>query len=64
MDASALECILRRAAKCEWNQTSRNKCVQSTKVKGVTDLKNALTSHKEMQCLEFAWLIFCLALVQ
>ena len=39
--------------------------LQSTKeVKGVGDLKSALTSDMEMQSLEFAQLVFGLALVQ
>ena len=33
-------------------------------MKEVRDLKNALTSDMEMQSLEFAQLVFCLALVQ
>ena len=37
--------------------------LQSTKLKGVGDLKNALTSDMEMQSLEFAQLVFSLALV-
>ena len=37
---------------------------QSTKMKEVGDLKSALTSDMEMQSLEFAQLVFGLALVQ
>ena len=38
--------------------------LQSTKLKGIGDLKSALTSDVEMQSLEFAQLVFGLALVQ
>ena len=38
--------------------------LQSTKLKGAGDLKTALTSDIEMQSLEFAQLVFGLALVQ
>ena len=38
--------------------------LQLTKLKGVGDLKSALTSDMEMQSLEFAQLGFGLALVQ
>ena len=38
--------------------------VQSTKLNGVGDLKNILTSDMEMQSLEFAQLVFGLVLVQ
>ena len=38
--------------------------LQSTKLKGVGDLKSTLTSDMEMQSLEFAQLVFGLALVQ
>lgn len=38
--------------------------LQSTKLKGVGDLKSALTSDMEMLSLEFAQLVFSLALVQ
>jgi hypothetical protein len=37
---------------------------QSTRMKGVGDLKNALTSDMELQSLEFAQQVFCLALGQ
>ena len=38
--------------------------LQSTKMKGVGDLKNTLTSDMEMQSLEFALIVLGLALVQ
>ena len=38
--------------------------LQSTKMKGVGDLKSALTSDIETQKLEFTQLVSCLALVQ
>ena len=38
--------------------------LQSTKLNGVGDLKSILTSDMEMQSLEFAQLVFSLALVQ
>lgn len=38
--------------------------LQSTKLKGVGDLKRVLTSDMELQSLELAQLVFCLALVQ
>jgi hypothetical protein len=40
------------------------KLLQPTKMKGVVNLKSALTSNMEMQCLEFAQLVSYLALVQ
>jgi hypothetical protein len=38
--------------------------LQSTKLKGVGDLKRTLTPDTERQSLEFSWLSFGLALVQ
>jgi hypothetical protein len=38
--------------------------LQSTKLKGVRDLKSPLTSDTEVQSLEFAQMVFSLALVQ
>jgi hypothetical protein len=38
--------------------------LQSTKLKGVGDLKSNLTLEMKMQSLEFAWLVFGLTLVQ
>jgi hypothetical protein len=37
--------------------------LQSTKLKGVGELKSILTSDMEMKSLEFAQLVFSLALV-
>ena len=43
----------------------RDRCVlQSTKLKGVEDLKSTLTSDKDMQNFQFAQLVFGLVLVQ
>ena len=38
--------------------------LQSTNVEGVADLKSSVTSDMEVQCLEFAQLVFSLTLVQ
>ena len=38
--------------------------LQSTKLKGIGDLKSVLTSDMELQSLEFAQLVFGLVLVQ
>jgi hypothetical protein len=38
--------------------------LQSTKLKGIRELKSALTSDMEMQSLEFTQMVFSLALVQ
>jgi hypothetical protein len=55
--------LLRKVANGEWNQPRRKKFVAVNKeVKGVGDSKTALTSVTEMQSLEFAQLVFCLAL--
>jgi hypothetical protein len=55
--------LLRKAANREWNRLRRKKPVAVNKdEKGVGDLKSALTSAMEMQSLEFAQLISCLAL--
>ena len=54
--------LLRRAANREWNPPRREKVVAVNKdEKGVGDLKTALTSAMEMQSLEFAQLVSCLA---
>ena len=52
--------LLRNAAS---NSKERN-VLQSTKLKGARNLKNILTSDMETQSLQFAQLIFDLALVQ
>lgn len=42
--------------------TRERSVLQSTKLKGVEDLKNILTSDMGMKCLEFIQLVFLLAL--
>ena len=54
--------LLRKAANREWNQPRRKQFVAVNKDEGVGDLKTALTSDMEMQSLEFAQLVSCLAL--
>jgi hypothetical protein len=55
--------LLRKSSNREWNQPRRKKFVEVNKdEKGVGDLKTALTSEMEMQSLEFAQLVSCLAL--
>ena len=56
--------VPQRATNMEWNQHKRKRCVSDKKLNGVEDLKNILTSDIEIQCLEFAQLVLCLALVQ
>ena len=53
---------MRKSAIREWNQPRRKKFVAVHKDKKIRDLKTALTSDMEMQSLEFAQLISCLAL--
>ena len=43
------------------NWTNSRSLSQPTKIKGVRDLESILTS--DMKSLEFAWLVFCLALI-
>ena len=55
--------LLRKAANREWNQPMRKKFVAVNKnEKGIGDLKTALISDMEIQSLEFAQLVSCLAL--
>jgi hypothetical protein len=55
--------LLRKAANREWNQPRGKKFVPVNKdEKGAGDLKSAFISDMEMQSLEFAQLISCLAL--
>ena len=62
-DARAMGYLLRKAANREWNQPRRKKFVAVNKdEKGVGELKTALTSAMELHSLEFAQLVFCLAL--
>ena len=53
----------RKAAIREWNQPKRKSVWQSTKLKGVGELKSFLTSDMEIQSLKCAQLVFSLALV-
>ena len=62
-DARAMGYPLRKAANGEWNQPSRKKfVVVNQDEKGIGDLKTALMSDMDMQSLEFAQLVSCLAL--
>jgi hypothetical protein len=55
--------LLREAPNREWNKPRRKKFFVINKdEKGVGDLKTTLTSDMEMQSLEFAQLVPCLAL--
>ena len=72
-DIRAIAYPWRKAANREWNQPKRTKFVaaecqicqqQSTKVKGVGDLKSALTLDMEMWRLEIVQLDFGFALIQ
>ena len=61
--ARAVGFLLRKAANREWNQPRRKNFVVVNKdEKGVGDLKTTLTLDMEMQSLEFAQLVSCLAL--
>ena len=61
-DARAMGYMLRKAANREWNQPRRKQFVAVNKDEGGGALKSALTSDMEMQSLEFAQLVSCLAL--
>ena len=62
-DARVERYLLRKATNREWKQPRRKKFVAVNEdEKGVEDLKTALTSDMEMQSLEFAQLVSCLAL--
>jgi hypothetical protein len=62
-DARTMGYLLRKTANREWKQTRRKKFVAVNKdEKGVGNLKTALISDTEMQSLEFAQLVSCLAL--
>ena len=63
-DARAVSHLLTEAATKEWNQPKRWKCVSDTKAERSGNLKSILTSHMEMESLEFAQLVCSLALVQ
>ena len=53
-----------KAANREWNSSSKRSALQPTKLNGFRHLKSVLSSDMEMQSLEFAQLVFSLALVQ
>ena len=62
-DVRSVSYLLRKAANREWKQPRRKKFVVVNKdEKGVGNLKTTLTSDMEMQSLEFAQLVSCLAL--
>jgi hypothetical protein len=62
-DARAVGYLPRKAANREWNQPRREKFPAVNKdEKGTGDLKTTLTSATEMQSLEIAQQVFCLAL--
>ena len=61
-DARATGCLPRKAANREWNKPRRQNLVAVNKdEKGVGYLKTALPSDMEMQSLDFAQLVSCLA---
>ena len=62
-DARAIGYLPRTAAHREWKKTKKS-ILQSTKIKGGGNPKSTLTSAMEIQSLEFAQLVFRLALVQ
>ena len=61
-DAIAIGYLLRKVANREWNQPRRKFVAVNKDEKRARDLKTALTSDLEMQSLEFAHLVSCLAL--
>lgn len=63
-DGRATGYLLRKAAKREWEQAKERSVLNSTKLKGVGDLKIILTSDMKIQILEFVQLASRLALVQ
>ena len=54
--------LLRKTAKKQWNQSRKKFVTVNKDEKSVGDLKTALTPAMEMQSLEFAQLVSCLAL--
>ena len=60
-DARNVDYLLSKAANREWKQTKRI-VLQSTKMKGVGDLKSTLTTDMMIQSLELAQLVSCLFL--
>ena len=72
-DVGTMGYLLRKAINRVWNQPKRMKLVaaehqiyqqQSTRMKGIGDLKSAFTSDMETWSLEVDQLVFGLALVQ
>ena len=63
-DARAVGSLPRRAADRSGTSPRERSVLQSTKLKGVGDLRSILTSDMEMQSLEFAQPVFSLALAQ
>jgi hypothetical protein len=59
-DARVMGYLPRIADNREWNQPRETSVLQSTNLKGLGDLKSALTSDTEMESLEFAQLVFIL----
>jgi hypothetical protein len=54
----------RTADNRQWNQSKEKRVLQSTKLKGVGDLKSTLTTDMEMQSWGFFQLVFGLSMVQ
>lgn len=63
-DARMLGSLPRRAANRSGSSTSERNKLHSTKLNQSRDLKSFLLSGMKMQCLEFAQLVFRLALFQ
>ena len=61
-DARAMRYLLRNAADMEWKQPRKRSVAVNKDEKRIGDMKTALTSDVEMQSLEFAQLVSCLAL--
>lgn len=59
-DVRVLEYLSKGAADQVWSLPKREKCVTVNKMKVVGHLKSALTSHTEMQQLQFFLLFVCL----
>ena len=63
-DTSVMGHLPRKAAKRSGTSPRERSTVQSIKLKGAGHLERVLTSDMKIQCLEFAQLVFSLALVQ
>ena len=62
-DVRAMRYLLKKTTNRECNQSRRKKFdVVNEDAKGVGDLKTALKSDMESESLEFAQIVFCLAL--